>query len=52
MDKKGAQHGSGHKAQAQKYVVFQSKHPKYKLWSANLKLITIVDCVAADGGVP
>ena len=50
MDEKGVQHGGGCKAQAQKYVVLRSKHPKYKLWSANLELITIVDCVAADGG--
>jgi len=50
MDEKGVQHGGGHKAQAQKYVVPCSKHPKYKLQSANLELITIVDCVAADGG--
>jgi hypothetical protein len=50
MDEKGVQCGGGHKAQAQKYVVPHSKRPKYKLWSANLELITIVDCVAADGG--
>ena len=50
MDEKGVQHGGGRKAQAQKYVVPQSKRPKYKLRSANLELITIVDCVAADGG--
>ena len=50
MDEKGVQCGGGRKAQAQKYVVPRSKRPKYKLRSANLELITIVDCVAADGG--
>jgi hypothetical protein len=50
MDEKGVQHGDGHKAQAWKFLVPCSKHPKYKLRSANLELVTIVDCVAADGG--
>ena len=50
MDEKGVQRGGGRKAQAQKYVVPRGKRPKYKLRSANLELITIVDCVAADGG--
>jgi hypothetical protein len=50
MDEKGVQHGGGHKAQAQKYFVPCSKHPKYKLCSANIELVTIVECVTADGG--
>ena len=50
MDEKGVQHGGGQKTQARKYVAPRSKHPKYKLQSANLELITIVDCVAADRG--
>jgi DDE superfamily endonuclease len=49
MDKKGVQRGGGRKAQAQKYFVPRSKRPKYKLCSANLELVTIVECVAADG---
>jgi DDE superfamily endonuclease len=50
MDEKGIQCGGGRKAQAQKYFVPCSKRPKYKLRSANLELVTIVECVAADGG--
>jgi hypothetical protein len=50
MDEKGVQRGGGRKAQAQKYFVPRSKRPKYKLRSANLELVTIVECVAADGG--
>jgi hypothetical protein len=49
MDEKGVQRGGGRKAQARKFLVPRSKHPKYKLRSANLELVTIVDCVAADG---
>jgi len=45
MDEKGVQCGGGRNAQAP-----HGKCPKYKLWSANLELVTIVDCVAADGG--
>ncbi|KAF8218460.1 hypothetical protein L208DRAFT_1351225 [Tricholoma matsutake] len=50
MDEKGVQCGGGCKAQVQKYFVPCSKHPKYKLCSANLELVTIVECVTADGG--
>jgi hypothetical protein len=50
MDEKGVQWGGGRKTQAQKYFVPHSKRPKYKLHSTNLELVTIVECVAADGG--
>ena len=50
MDEKGVQRGGGRKVQARKFVVSRSKCPKYKLQSANLELVTIVDCIAADGG--
>jgi Tc5 transposase-like DNA-binding protein len=50
MDEKGVQHGGGHKSQAQKYLIPHTKRPKYKLQSANLELVTIIECVAADGG--
>jgi hypothetical protein len=49
MDEKGVQRGGGRKAQAQKYFFPRNKRPKYKLRSANLELITIVECVAANG---
>ena len=38
------------KAQTQKYFVPCSKCPKYKLHSANLELVTIVECATADRG--
>jgi len=50
MDEKGVQCGGGRRALAQKFLVSCTKRPKYKLRSANLELITIVDCVAANGG--
>lgn len=50
MDEKGVQCGGGCKAQAQKFLVPCNRHPKYRLQSANLELVTIVGCVAADGG--
>lgn len=51
MDEKGVQRGGGRKVQAQKFLVPRNKRPKYKLRSANLELVTIVECVAADGGL-
>lgn len=50
MDEKGVQRGGGRKALALKFLVPRTKRPKYKLRSANLELITIVDCVSANGG--
>jgi Tc5 transposase DNA-binding domain len=50
MDEKGVQRGGGRKVQAQKFLVPREKRPKYKLRSGNLELITIVDCVLANGG--
>ena len=49
MDEKGVQWGGGRKAQVQKYFFSQNKCPKYKLRSANLELVTIVECIAANG---
>lgn len=49
MDEKGVQRGGGRKTQARKYFVPRNKRPKYKLRSGNLELITIVECVCADG---
>ena len=50
MDEKGVQRGGGRKVQAKKYIIPRNKRPKYKLRSANLELVTIVECVSADGG--
>lgn len=48
MDKKGCQRGGGRKASQQKYFVPRTKRPKYKMRSANLDLVTIIECVSAD----
>jgi len=49
MDKKGCQQGGGRRMQAIKYFVPHSQLPQYKLCSGNLELITIIECVCADG---
>ena len=49
MDEKGCQRGGGRKASSRKYFVPRTRRPKYKQRSANLELITIIECVCADG---
>jgi hypothetical protein len=49
MDEKGCQRGGGRKASSRKYFVPRTKRPKYKKRSANLELVTIIECVNADG---
>lgn len=49
MDEKGCQRGGGHRIQNQKFVICGSKRVQYRVQSANLELITIIECVAADG---
>ena len=49
MDEKGCQRGGGRKQSGRKYFVPRSRRPKYKQRSANLELITIIECVCADG---
>ena len=49
MDEKGCQQGGGHKQSGQKYFVPRSRHPTYRQRSANLELITIIECVCANG---
>lgn len=49
MDEKGCQRGGGRKTSAQKYFVPRNKRPKYKIHSGNLELVTIIECVSADG---
>ena len=49
MDEKGCQRGGGRRMQAIKYFVPRDRRPQYKLRSANLELITIIECVCADG---
>ena len=49
MDEKGCQRGGGHQIQNQKFVICSGKRVQYRVQSANLELITIIECVAADG---
>ncbi|CDO76318.1 hypothetical protein BN946_scf184751.g10 [Trametes cinnabarina] len=50
MDEKGIQRGGGRRLQWIKYFVPRGRRVNYKLHSANLELITIIECVSADGG--
>ncbi|KIK82445.1 hypothetical protein PAXRUDRAFT_153759 [Paxillus rubicundulus Ve08.2h10] len=49
MDEKGCQHGGGQKTSPEKYFVPHGRYPKYKAHSSNLELVTIIECVCADG---
>jgi hypothetical protein len=49
MDEKGCQRGGGRKNSGQKYLIPSSQQPAYKLRSGNLELITIIECILADG---
>lgn len=48
-DEKGIQRGTAKRRSRQKYIVPRNRRPKYKKQSANLELITIMECVSADG---
>lgn len=50
MDEKGIQRGGGQRLQNIKYFVPRGQRTNYKLRSANLELVTIIECVSADGG--
>lgn len=49
MDEKGCQRGGGRKLSAEKYFVPRSRRPRYRKRSDNLELVTIIECVCADG---
>jgi len=49
MDEKGCQRGGGRKNSNRKYFVHRSRRPKYRAHSGNLELVTIIECVCADG---
>ena len=49
MDEKGCQHGGGRKESGRKYFVPHSRRPQYRQHSANLELVTVIECVCADG---
>ncbi len=48
MDEKGIQQGR-RSGEQEKYILHRSERPTYKLRSANLELITVIECVCADG---
>ena len=49
MDEKGCQRGGGRRIRNQKFITRSGKLVQYRIQSANLELITIIECVAADG---
>ncbi|PCH44073.1 hypothetical protein WOLCODRAFT_76957 [Wolfiporia cocos MD-104 SS10] len=49
MDEKGVQWGGGYKVTALKYFIPRDCWPKYKICSPNLELVTIIECICADG---
>ena len=49
MDEKGIQLGGGRKKTGKKYFFSRKDRARYKLRSDNLKLVTIIECVSADG---
>ena len=49
MDEKGVQRGGGRRIRNQKFIISNGKVAQYRIQSANLELITIIECVAADG---
>jgi hypothetical protein len=51
MDEKGVQREGGKKLNNRKYFVGRNTHTNYKAASANLELITIIECVSLDGSL-
>ncbi|KIK74460.1 hypothetical protein PAXRUDRAFT_175655 [Paxillus rubicundulus Ve08.2h10] len=49
MDEKGCQHGGGCGQSRLKYLLSHKRHTHHKLRSSNLELVTIVECVCANG---
>ena len=49
MDEKGCQRGGGRRIRNQKFITCAGKGVQYRIQSANLELITIIECVSADG---
>ncbi len=49
MDEKGAQMGGGRKSSGIKYFFSRTDRARYKKRSEDLELVTIIECVSADG---
>jgi hypothetical protein len=51
MDEKGVQRGGGKKGNNRKYFVGRNARTNYKAASANLELVTIIECVSVNGAL-
>jgi hypothetical protein len=49
MDEKGCQLGGGRKGRRKKYLFARHSKARYRIRDANLELVTVVECVSADG---
>lgn len=49
MDEKGCQLGGGRKQGRRKYLFGKASRLRYRIRDANLELVTVVECVCADG---
>ena len=49
MDEKGYQCGGGRKRSSKKFFMSRNKATHYKAKSANLELITVIECICTDG---
>lgn len=49
MDEKGCQRGGGRRVQLRKYFMSATRRAWYQIRSENLELITIIECICADG---
>jgi hypothetical protein len=51
MDEKGIQLGGGRKLDNTKYLYSRDQRNRVKLQSANLELVTMIECVGADRSI-
>jgi hypothetical protein len=49
MDEKGVQLGGGHKNDGRKYIISHRCHRQVWTASDNLELVTVIECVSANG---
>jgi len=51
MDEKGIQMGGSRKNSRKKYLFLKDKKYRYLIWSNNLELVTIIECISTAGDV-
>jgi hypothetical protein len=51
MDEKGIQLGGGRRLDGTKYFYAQQQDIRVKIQSANLELVTIIECISANGSI-